>query len=359
MVKLLSSKKGKIMPELFSLTPKVYHVMSYGAVGDGSTDDTNAIQSAITAASAAGGGKVVLRNNHVVGALTLPSNITLEAEYVRVKSSVSWDRPTLKAKSGFSGDLLSLSSVNVEYLTVRNISINMYNAASGARALVVNTYNGSYSQSDPHNLFENIFIRYSRGTAVYARSREARFKNVVVRDTYVGHGFEVAGTDTFFESCTAATTLDSSYAGFYITGANNHFSQCKAFYGYGPGFKLNCQKNVLVGCGAQENTGPGLLFWEANKWNVVSGFIADSNSDSGICFDRNNSGSSLAGNIVTGFTCTGNAGLRYPTPSAGVRFVNANGAIENNIINNGVVTTNTTGIVGTYSGTNQVDILSY
>lgn len=349
------------MPELFTVTPRVYHVMSttYGAVGDGSTDDTTAIQSAINAASAAGGGKVILRNNHVVGALTIPSNVTLEGEYVRVTSSVSWDRPTLKAKSGFSGDLISLASINSEYVTIRNISINMYNAASGARAVVINNYTGSYSQSDPHNLLENIYVRYSRGTAFYLRSREIRVKNCIARDTYVGHGFDCAGTDGFFESCTAATTLDSAYAGFNITGANNHFSQCKAFYGNGPGFKLNCQKNVLTGCGAQENTGAGLLFFEANKWNVVSGFISDSNSDSGICFDRNNSGSSLAGNIVTGFSCTGNAGLRYPTPTAGVKFVNANGAIEYNVIKNGVATTNSTNIVGTYSGTNDVSIMAY
>lgn len=349
------------MPELFTLAPRVYHVMAaeFGAVGDGTTEDTIAIQDAIDTCAAAGGGRVILRANHVVGALTIPSNVSLEGERVQVKNSTSWDRPTLKAKSSFSGDLISLASINVEYAAVRNLSINMNLAAAGARAIVFDTYNGSYSQSDPHNIIEDVWIRYSRGTAVYARSREMRLRNVIVRDTYVGHGFDCVGTDMFFESCTAATGLDSAYAGFNCTGANNHFSQCKAFYGNGPGFKLTCQKNVLTGCGAQENTGAGLLFFEGNKWNVVTGFIADSNDNSGICFDRNNSGNSLAGNVVTGFTCTGNAGLRYPTPQAGVRFINANGAIMNNVIKNGVATTNTTQVVGTYDASNDVTIMTY
>lgn len=39
----------------------VYSVTKYGAVGDGATNDAAAIQSAIDACNAAGGGRVVLR----------------------------------------------------------------------------------------------------------------------------------------------------------------------------------------------------------------------------------------------------------------------------------------------------------
>lgn len=42
----------------------VYSVTKYGAVGDGATNDAAAIQSAIDACNAAGGGRVVLEGGH-------------------------------------------------------------------------------------------------------------------------------------------------------------------------------------------------------------------------------------------------------------------------------------------------------
>ena len=56
----------------------VFNVKQYGAAGDGQTLDTQAIQSAIDACQAQGGGTVVVpAGAYVIGALALHSNVTL------------------------------------------------------------------------------------------------------------------------------------------------------------------------------------------------------------------------------------------------------------------------------------------
>jgi hypothetical protein len=63
-----------------------FDLQAYGAVGDGTTNDVVAINAAITAAEAAGGGKVVAPNDKTYGVLTtiaMKSNVVLDG--VRLK----------------------------------------------------------------------------------------------------------------------------------------------------------------------------------------------------------------------------------------------------------------------------------
>ncbi len=80
-IALIGTGQAQTKPPVPVIPDAIFNVTSYGAIGDGNTVDTSAIQEAINAASAAGGGTIELPDAssgiYLAGALNLPSNINL------------------------------------------------------------------------------------------------------------------------------------------------------------------------------------------------------------------------------------------------------------------------------------------
>ena len=106
-------------------------VKSFGAVGNGSTDDSTAFASAMTALSTAGGGTLVIPSGTYVinTAFSVPSNTYI----------VGMGQPTLKVKASSTSNPLLLASASTTDVTVEGVTFdgNRSNITSGNNLVTV------------------------------------------------------------------------------------------------------------------------------------------------------------------------------------------------------------------------------
>ena len=105
-------------------TKHTFNVKDYGAVGDGITDDSGAINAAITAANAAGGGIIQLATQHYVALPIIPlSNIWLRGLGIDLTTIF-----TSSTETGGNGDgIRYASAIPANYLdsvTITDLTID-------------------------------------------------------------------------------------------------------------------------------------------------------------------------------------------------------------------------------------------
>lgn len=86
-----------------------YNVKDYGATGNGTTDDTTAVQNAINAAQTGGGQVFVPPGTYLVGPLTITSDVAIRG--------TGWGSK-LRLKNASNGYLLTLSPASGAYISV-------------------------------------------------------------------------------------------------------------------------------------------------------------------------------------------------------------------------------------------------
>ncbi|MDO8587900.1 MAG: glycosyl hydrolase family 28-related protein [Armatimonadota bacterium] len=88
----LSADARALLNQTLRSAESVLNVKDFGAVGNGSTDDTSAFQSALDTASAAKGGVVIVPTGRykIAGHLSVPSNVTLEGVAQAPPQKVGW-----------------------------------------------------------------------------------------------------------------------------------------------------------------------------------------------------------------------------------------------------------------------------
>ncbi|AVK64613.1 hypothetical protein C5Z26_11055 [Lactobacillus sp. CBA3606] len=213
----------------------------YNAKGDGTTDDTVAIQAALDAAHATSGGIIFFPSGTylITATLTIYSNTTLLGAAQNATTIVQNDLP------------LHLLGKDVSYITIKNISFKGPGMdASWGGGISFNRENAGNTEGI---VFENVTLQGIVGNALGIDCPiTSSFTNVKVVGV-VGDGFSFwgSGTSVVMNNCYAITCTQ---AGYDFNQLN--YSTCNgcAVEVCGIGFYLNnnCNNVSLISCGAED-----------------------------------------------------------------------------------------------------------
>jgi hypothetical protein len=246
----------------------------FGATGNGITDDTAAIQAAITLAQLVGGRVYVPQGTYIISSplsITAPMQLEGASLFGTILQAAS--------ASNLTNGVIYVSGTALRGVELRQFTINgnRANQTTNGRGIQFNTPWQSPGP-DANHVIEDVYIHdtYSDGfyIPIGADTRQLRLTNVHVRSTTAGNGFNFGGTatgsmtDSIFVGCFAELT---ALNGWYIGGDSNHFIGCKAFWcgnigGNNHGFYIQGWDNTFTACEAQDN--------------YQSGFYGDYSGDS-------------------------------------------------------------------------------
>jgi len=264
----------------------------------GVTEATTIIQAAIDAMAAAvagagPGGTVELpAGKLLVGTLSIKHHVDLMGQGPGATE--------LKAKTNIGGAVIKNAVDGDRFFSISNLRINGNKAAQTTGTLrhgiSINTPSTAVQEyADGYWRVHDVDIIDTKDDGLVIAGRgEGKAYGINVRDSD-GIGVNNSAADCDFN---LITTGNTGLQGFKVTGPNNRYSNCKAFYAgrisgaVGHGFHVDGSHTTnLINCQAQDNQFHGFFANAADRTHLV-GCIADSNNTG------NNADSDRLGNGV-------------------------------------------------------------
>ncbi len=221
-------------------SPGTLNVQSYGATGDGTTDDTAAIQAAVTAAV----------SDHAIlffpaGTYKMTSAIALSGVNGLIVRGVG--AASVLHATGYNGQHFTFSdcsAIHIEDLSFTGDGINAPNSVGGLYFEIVNNDN------NPYHVFRNLnFTGITADGIAISTPIMTVFSNVTVMDVEV-NGFNLwNGTSVTMESCYGITAGE---CGFLLTNMTYCTLSACASESSGIGFSfVNSKAIAMLGCGVE------------------------------------------------------------------------------------------------------------
>jgi hypothetical protein len=273
---------GSMPAEVSSDT--VFDARTHGAVGDGRTDDTAALQNAIDAAAVAGGVVSLPAGTYLTRGLVLRSRVHLRG--------AGGDATTLRLLPGANHAILEAAdfgkltgtggSGGISYFSVRDLTLDGNKAANPAGGFGLRIYGYGYELSEViifNCRQDGLYSEWSSsaGLAYPSHQMEARVTAVRSHDNE-GDGFNFNGPhDSMFVNCLA---FENHGVGFRMSG-DSHGSSMVNCHGYGlrqaiP-FHLGALAVGCVNCYADFNGGVGVRI-ARNGCRWIGGFVLGGNN---------------------------------------------------------------------------------
>lgn len=243
-----------------------YNVKGYGALGDGSNDDTSAIQDAIDAAETAGGGLVIFP----AGTYKITSQINLKSKVslIGAGSNNSTGATTIKqVTTDEHGLFLENTTVSNGNLKIENLRIEGTSDGTGNGIYFKNTGSGGSYPPFLYCSFRDLFISNFGATSGsptnYGFNVEGLIVSVIERVVVqqCGNGFFINGdgAGSGYSTVNTSLTLNSCYAngnfdgiGYNIDHSTYITLNACAADDNSINYLVNLCSNInLVGCGSE------------------------------------------------------------------------------------------------------------
>lgn len=270
-----------------SVSPGVVNVRDFGAHGDGSTDDTAAINAAIASLASGPGSVIFPPGIYVVGGIIVGDSQCLVGS--------GKGATVIKRAPGFNGHVVTTTgygTTGAAKFEIRDLSIDgnkganvTYNAAAGG--IVLDGWGFVLSNIEIHDcLGDGLSSQQSASDSATGFNMMAEIEGV---DTYHnnGSGYKWFGPHDSTHVHVMAWSNGSSAKGIWTGGSTgaNHFVNCHAYGPQGYAWYLessalisNSQAegavngNVFLGCDNNQWIG-GRVFQDSNTGNGTTGFV--------------------------------------------------------------------------------------